>query len=58
MFSRLLIRIRPRSGPEARFPARKPYCVTQGRLMFRNAETGYGEGEEEQARRSKERETA
>ena len=25
------IRIKPKSGPEARFPARKHYCVTQGR---------------------------
>ncbi len=37
-FEALPIRIRPKSGPEARCPTRKHYCVTQGNLcqMFIN----------------------
>jgi hypothetical protein len=33
LFSLIPIRIRPKSGPEARFMARKHYCVTSGKYL-------------------------
>ncbi len=41
-FEALPMRIRPTSGPEARFPARKPYCVLWGTVADRSGGQSFG----------------